>query len=107
VSARLVNIENKNIVSAVFKRERLGKTLSEYNLIHIDGMTYLAVTLACQDIDAYAKRDTGKSRDMVVGMMPPKLCQIMINIGFGGIRDQADTRALYDPFCGLGTILIE
>lgn len=42
--------------------------------------SYLTVTLACQDVDAYAKRDTEKSRDMVVGMMPPKLCQMMINI---------------------------
>lgn len=111
VSARLVNIENKNIVSAVFKREKLGKTGSEYNLIHIDGMSYLAVTLACQDIDAYTKRDTGKNRDMVVGMMPPKLCQMMINIAISNSKlENLKTWkpiTLYDPFCGLGTILIE
>lgn len=77
---RLVNIENKNIVSAVYKKERLQKSKSEYNLIHLEGISYIAVTLACQDIDAYTKRDTGKVRDMEVGMMPPKLCQMMINI---------------------------
>ncbi len=109
VSARLVNIENKNIVSAVFKREKLGKTGSEYNLIHIDGMSYLAVTLACQDIDAYTKRDTGKNRDMVVGMMPPKLCQMMINLAKSKNNEvwNFSEISLYDPFCGLGTILIE
>ena len=68
----------------------------------VDGNTHLAITLSCQDIDAYAKRDTEKSRDMVVGMMPPKLCQMMINIASGNRNT-----GIYDPFCGLGTFLIE
>ncbi len=101
-SARIVNIENQNIVSAVWKKEKLGKSLSEFNLIHIKGISYLGVTIACQDIDAYTKRDTSKSRDMVVGMMPPKLCQMMINLANEGKKNP-----VYDPFCGLGTILIE
>lgn len=80
ISVRLINIENKNIVSAVFKKEHLAKSKSEYNLLHLDGVSYIAVTLACQDIDAYTKRDMGKARDMEVGMMPPKLAQMMINL---------------------------
>ena len=111
ISARLINTENKNINAAAWKKEKLGKSQSEYNLISVPVIAsetkqsrntgtldlharfhsarddeiqekgiYLAITLACQDIDAYAKRDTEKSRDMVVGMMPPKLCQMMINI---------------------------
>lgn len=40
---------------------------------------------------------------MVVGMMPPKLAQMMINFATQGDR----TYALWDPFCGLGTTLIE
>ncbi len=102
ISARLVNTENENIVSAVWKRDKLGRSKSEYNLLHIKGISYIAVTLACQDIDAYTKRDTGKSRDMVVGMMPPKLCQMMINLA-----NEWAKNPVYDPFCGLGTILIE
>jgi tRNA G10 N-methylase Trm11 len=102
ISVRLVNIENKNIVSAVYKKERLQKSKSEYNLIHLEGISYIAVTLACQDIDAYTKRDTGKVRDMEVGMMPPKLCQMMINIA-----NEWGRNGIYDPFCGLGTVLIE
>ena len=102
VSVRLVNIENKNIVSAVFKKEKLAKSQSEYNLLHLEWISYIAVTLACQDIDAYTKRDTGKARDMEVGMMPPKLAQMMINIASEWKRN-----GVYDPFCGLGTILIE
>jgi tRNA G10 N-methylase Trm11 len=101
-SARLINIENKNIVSAVYKKERLAKTKSEYNLVHVSGISYLAVTLACQDIDAYTKRDTSKVRDMEVGMMPPKLCQMIINLA-----NEWKKTPIYDPFCGLGTMLIE
>jgi tRNA G10 N-methylase Trm11 len=121
ISARLVNTENKNIISAVFKREKLGRSLSEYNLIHLKDTSYLAVTITCQDIDAYTKRDTGKSRDMVVGMMPPKLCQMMLHLAIWGAVWKWQERgpwefenprtweqiAIYDPFCGLGTILIE
>ena len=139
-SARLVNTENENIVSAVFKRERLWKTGLELNLIAMTPLskgewsqeprtknqeprTYLTITLACQDIDAYTRRDTGKSRDMVVGMMPPKLVQMMINItttssqpspkregGFGSpsLKEKGSgDEGIYDPFCGLGTTLIE
>jgi tRNA G10 N-methylase Trm11 len=129
ISVRLVNTENKNIVSASYKKERLAKSKSEYNLIHVKGISYLAVTIACQDIDAYTKRDTGKSRDMVVGMMPPKLCQMMLNLALPNstglrlkveswkLQKQEDSNlinlqpykpaTIYDPFCGLGTILIE
>jgi len=39
---------------------------------------------------------------MVVGMMPPKLVQMMINIS-----TTPKNSAIYDPFCGLGTTLIE
>jgi hypothetical protein len=80
ISARLINTENKNIISAVWKREKLGRSKSEYNIVRMHDRDLLTVTIACQDIDAYASRDTGKARDMVVGMMPPKLCQMMINM---------------------------
>jgi tRNA G10 N-methylase Trm11 len=35
-------------------------------------------------------------------MMPPKLVQMMINIG-----QTNGQKSIYDPFCGLGTTLIE
>lgn len=41
---------------------------------------------------------------MIIGMMPPKLVQMMLNI----VLENKSTRpAIYDPFCGLGTTLIE
>lgn len=114
LSVRLVNTENKNINAASWKNDRLGKSQSEYSIIGVvgaDAPLFLGVTLACQDIDAYARRDTGKSRDMAVGMMPPKLVQMMINIALSNPKksnsQSTDQLAIYDPFCGLGTTLIE
>ena len=100
-SVRLANTENRNINAASFKKDKLSKTGMEWNLINLGDIVYMGYTLACQDIDSYANRDTAKSRDMIVGMMPPKLVQMMINIA-GGERT-----SIYDPFCGLGTTLIE
>ncbi|MBX9809143.1 hypothetical protein K2X92_02015 [Candidatus Gracilibacteria bacterium] len=109
ISIRLANVKNENINAASFKKEKLSKTGYEFNLIVIEGMTYIGRTLSCQDIDAYAKRDTGKSRDMITGMMPPKLVQMMINLALAGqnIQQTKEPVSIYDPFCGLGTTLIE
>lgn len=69
----------------------------------------LGKTLACQDIDAYSRRDLAKNRDMIVGMMPPKLVQIMLNLAKNSSEKNYNFSGMsvYDPFCGLGTTLIE
>lgn len=116
-SVRSLNTHDAPVHSAVFKREKLSRTRMEWALIAINPHASLSLpdaaphyflgrTLACQDIDAYRRRDLGKSRDMVVGMMPPKLVQMMMNIA--GITDfTLQDTVVYDPFCGLGTTLIE
>jgi tRNA (guanine10-N2)-dimethyltransferase len=71
-----------------------------------DGTTVLARTRAVQDIDSYTLRDRGRpKRDARVGMLPPKLAQIIINLSSG----QADPHdlTLLDPFCGTGVVLQE
>lgn len=95
-SPRFLNAKNENIHSAVFKREKIGKNAFEFaflstatNLKKDDEQEniekfYFGKTIACQDIDAYSRRDTGKNRDMITGMMPPKLVQMMINMLLGG-----------------------
>jgi len=43
-------------------------------------------------------------------MLPPKLAQMMINIALTPTLSQREREkniSIYDPFCGLGTILIE
>jgi tRNA G10 N-methylase Trm11 len=66
----------------------------------------LARTTAVQDINAYTARDQKRpKRDARVGMLPPKLAQIIINLASADI--QAKNSRLLDPFCGTGVILQE
>lgn len=68
--------------------------------------TILVRTVAMQDITTYELRDTLRpARDARVGLLPPKLAQIMINLGLP--RTPKNTTTVYDPFCGMGTILQE
>lgn len=65
--------------------------------------TILAQTQFVQDIEAYAARDQKRpKRDARVGMLPPKLAQIIINLA----KPAAGSRLL-DPFAGSGVILQE
>ncbi len=61
-------------------------------------------TLGVQDFENFAKRDYDRPRsNKEKGMIPPKLARIMINL----TRSNGDTKTLWDPFCGSGTILQE
>lgn len=71
-----------------------------------EGEFILTRTLAIQDIASYELRDTSRPvRNAKVGMLPPKLAQIMINLALP--QTLPDNHAIYDPFCGMGTILQE
>lgn len=60
--------------------------------------------IGVQDIDAYARRDQARpARDAKVGMLPPKLAQILINL-CGPLPTGAK---VLDPFCGTGVVLQE
>ena len=64
--------------------------------------TYLS--LGVQNIDKYRERDQMRpARDAKVGMLPPKLAQILINLG--GEIDES--KKVLDPFCGTGVVLQE
>ncbi len=68
-----------------------------------NGRDYYRV-LAVQDIEAYAGRDRARpARDAKVGMLPPKLAQVLINL-CGNLPAEA---RLLDPFCGTGVVLQE
>lgn len=73
------------------------------------GKTVLAQTIAEQDIDAYAARDQVRpARDARVGMLPPKLAQIMVNLAIGRwLLEDGKKIAVLDPFCGTGVVLQE
>lgn len=60
--------------------------------------------IGVQDIDAYAERDQMRpARDARVGMLPPKLAQILINL----CGPLASDSVVLDPFCGTGVVLQE
>lgn len=72
--------------------------------------TFLAQTLFVQDIEAYSGRDHARpARDPRVGMLPPKLAQIIINLATPIIATNTQKRRvrILDPFCGTGVILQE
>ncbi len=70
--------------------------------------TIVAQSIAVQDIDAYRKRDQERPyRDARVGMLPPKLAQIIINLAVGTVQSRGDKLKVMDPFCGTGVILQE
>lgn len=99
VSSRFINKDFTNLNSAQIIWEKLVKSGTDYSYIFDFDKKYIWKTIWVQDIYSYSKRDYSKDRDMQTWMLPPKLCQMMINISSG--------KTIYDPFVWLGTVLIE
>jgi tRNA (guanine10-N2)-dimethyltransferase len=82
-----------------------------------DGKTIIARTTDVQDIESYTTRDRGRpKRDAKVGMLPPKLAQIIINLAGNHVSlsgpnttepGASKLARLLDPFCGTGVVLQE
>jgi len=102
-SIRVVQHDNGRVKTATTLHEKLTERGCELMIFTGDRGYSVAQTIWVQDIDAYTRRDIGKERSMTVGMMPPKLAQIMLNLATKGERELQ----VWDPFCGLGTTLIE
>jgi tRNA G10 N-methylase Trm11 len=79
----------------------------EVFLVRDGSQTIVARTVKVQDIDSYTIRDRGRpKRDARVGMLPPKLAQIIINLA--GVPPEPEFEiTVLDPFCGTGVILQE
>lgn len=103
-SVRVVPNNEMTLNSAQVRHNQLTSPLGmELVLIKHGAQTILAQTVAEQDIDAYAARDHGRpKRDSKVGMLPPKLAQIIINLA-----KPASSATVLDPFCGTGVVLQE
>ncbi len=103
-SMRIVFPDESHQIKSVslLKNKFLSKGI-QFDFIFDGNETILAKMAAVQDIDSYSKRDYGRpSRDARTGMTPPKLAQIMINLA-----KIKDGQFVFDPFCGVGTILQE
>lgn len=103
LSVRYMHLDFGNIVNVQSIHEKTVELGTEFAVFFVVQQAIVAHLIGVQDIGGYAQRDLGKpERDMDVGLMPPKLVQMMINIA--GVEKG---QALYDPFCGTGGILLE
>lgn len=106
-SVRIVPNNEPALGSAQVIHNQLTSDLGMELLLIRDGdKTILAQTVAEQDIEAYGARDQGRpKRDAKVGMLPPKLAQIIINLT--GLENTDPAPVVLDPFCGTGVVLQE
>ncbi|GAC1387149.1 MAG: TRM11 family methyltransferase [Candidatus Saccharimonadales bacterium] len=87
-----------------------GSTGMEFIFVRHGKQTLIGQVIKVQDIGAYADRDQKRPmRDARVGMLPPKLAQIIINLATGNGNNTAGSEhiTILDPFCGTGVILQE
>ncbi len=117
-SVRIIENKSEALESAQILYNKLTSELGCELLLIADGKDIIvAQTTAVQDIDDYSKRDFGRPlRDAYVGMLPPKLAQIMINLAVRAPMvdsgkqqvDKIETKTcILDPFCGTGVVLQE
>lgn len=123
---RLVPNKEAELNSAqVIHNNLTGPNGWELLLIADGAKTHIAQTVKVQDIESYTRRDRGRpKRDTRVGMLPPKLAQILINCASGPIPEgklqnicdipagepippKVLDKYLLDPFCGTGVVLQE
>jgi len=113
ISMRLVPNQTPALSSATSHHNKLGLNDTKIELIIAFGKTSIVIgrSIGTQNITAYSKRDQARPRrDPFVGMLPPKLAQIMINLATGDLSldDSKKSKAtILDPFCGTGVILQE
>lgn len=111
-SSRYVNKNAENPHSAVLVEEKLVEKQTALAVIEGKFKTFLGKIIAIQDFADYSYRDYKRpARDAKLGMLPPKLAQIMVNLtGLMSLYDPVEklkSFTLYDPFAGVGTVLTE
>lgn len=91
VSMRLIPNTDPALTTATSHHNKLGLADNKVELIIVrttDNKAIVALSTGSQNITAYAKRDQARpKRDAFVGMLPPKLAQIMINLATGQMVD--------------------
>ena len=106
VSLRLIPNKTAALSTATSHNNKLGRSEAKIEIIiakNVYGDLIIAESRGAQNINSYTQRDRGRpKRDAFVGMLPPKLAQIMINLS-----DAKPNDYLWDPFCGTGTVLQE
>lgn len=102
-NCRIVNAPGQSLDSGKIFGEKLLRKGFEFLVWKKGDSFLLAKTVANQNLRNYTLRDREKQfRDSKMGMLPPKLAQILINLA-----DPQWNQTIIDPFCGSGTINIE
>ncbi|MFZ2836128.1 MAG: methyltransferase domain-containing protein [Candidatus Saccharimonadales bacterium] len=106
VSLRMIPNSDTALNTATSHHNKLGLSNNKVELLVVrarNGRVIIAESTGAQNITAYTKRDQERpKRDAFVGMLPPKLAQIMINLA-----DPTPHSRVLDPFCGTGVVLQE
>lgn len=103
-SVRIILGKEMKLSSAQVLHNKLFKEMSfELSLCKLNGSLYVCRTIWVQNIGDYVARDTKRPKlNLKVGLSPPRLAQIMVNLA-----SRSRTGIILDPFCGMGTILQE
>ena len=105
VSLRLIPNAESALNTATSHHNKLGLSDNHIELLVIqagDGRVIVAESVGSQNITAIAARDQARPKtDAFVGMLPPKLGRMMVNLS--GIS----SGRVLDPFCGTGIVLQE
>ena len=105
VSLRLIPNADTALSSATSHHNKLGLSDNHVELIIVrgaNGAAIIAESVGAQNITALAARDQGRpKRDAFVGMLPPKLARMMVNLA------PVKAGRILDPFCGTGVLLQE
>jgi len=108
-SLRLIPNTDVALNTATSHHNKLGLAENKVELLVVrarNGRVLVAESTGTQNITALAKRDQGRpKRDAFVGMLPPKLAQIMLNLALPASIPH-EFKVL-DPFCGTGVVLQE
>ena len=101
-SVRVLPNQSAALSTATSHHNQLGEKQNHEEIVMIGKERYRVCGV--QNITAYAKRDQARpARDAKVGMLPPKLAQILINL----CGDLEKGSTVLDPFCGTGVVLQE
>jgi tRNA (guanine10-N2)-dimethyltransferase len=110
-SVRVLPNSEAEIADAATLGNKLGSSPNKVELLmaYVGHRLIVAELTGVQNLNSYTLRDRGRpKRDARVGMLPPKLAQVMINLASGaGETDLPTPPVLLDPFCGTGVILQE
>lgn len=111
-SLRLIPNTEPALNTATSHHNKLGLSPNKVELLIVkseSGKIIVAESTGAQNITALARRDQARpKRDAFVGMLPPKLALMMVNLSAGGLTSNEESQPrLLDPFCGTGVILQE